>query len=105
MKLPKKLTILGIPHKLIYFDDGNKVDSNDSKYLYGQLCNDDGTMRVLRGKRPIEDIWQTIWHEVIHSIWGQLGTHRKMKEADVDALSTAINDFMWRNKLNAKNKY
>lgn len=102
MKLPKKLTILGIPFKVIYFDDGNRVDSNDSKYLYGQLCNDDGTMRVLRGKRPIEDIWQTIWHEVIHSITGQLGSHRKMTEADVDALSTAINDFMWRNGLHKK---
>ncbi len=99
MKLPKKLTILGIPFKVIYFDDGNRVDSKDDKYLYGQLCNDDGTMRVLRGKRPIEDIWQTIWHEVIHSITGQLGSHRKMTEADVDALSTAINDFMWRNNI------
>lgn len=99
MKLPKKLVILGIPYKILYFNDGHKVDRDDTKFLYGQLNNDSCVMRILKGERPIEDIWQTIWHEVLHSITGQLGSHRKMTEADIDSLSTAINDFMWRNKL------
>lgn len=66
---PSSVNILGIVYQIEYVDKPSDVDIFKRKTLWGQIGFWTRTIRVYdRGNRPIEDVWQMIFHEVLHGI-------------------------------------
>lgn len=99
-KLPKKLIILSVEWDITYFDKQIEVDSDREQRLFGQVNYENNTIRVFRGKREKECIFETIFHEWLHVILTEMGYRDVMgdkNEQFVEAISTCLNDFFWRN--------
>ena len=103
---PSELNICGIHYKIEYTDNPAEVDHPDKRQLLnGQIDYWTRKIRVLEKERPIEDIWFTIIHEVLHGI----GESFKLTILDkglggnnhdeLDLLSLALTDFLFRNNL------
>ncbi len=100
-QLPKKLIILSVEWDILYFDKQIDVDEDREEHLFGQVIYEKAIIRVFRGKRKIEQIFETIFHEWTHIILVQLDYRwaftRIDEERFVHALSNALNDLFWRN--------
>lgn len=101
---PKEVTVLGVKYKIEYVDNASEVDSEKRGSYFGQMDPWDKTIRVLKGKRSQNDIFHTIFHEVIHAIKTTLylstNEVEETEERDVDLLSLGMLDFCVSNKLN-----
>jgi len=97
---PKTVNILGINYSISYMDNPSDVDIDKRKSLWGQIDFWTRTIRIYDNDRNIEDIWQTLIHEVIHGISSSLNL--KLDETDeahdnMDVLALALTDVMFRN--------
>jgi len=93
------VNILGIQYAIEYCDNPAEVDLHKRKSLWGQIDYWTRTIRVYNNGRPMPDVWQTIFHEVIHGIVTAL--HMEVladKEDDVDLLALALMDVLERNE-------
>lgn len=101
MALPNKVNILGVEYKIFYFDKPSEVDIYKRESFWGQIDYWTRTIRIYNnGKRPNEDIWQTIFHEVIHGIAEALSLKSIKKDEnhdELDVLALAITDVIFRN--------
>ena len=101
MKYPEKVNILGVEYKITYVDKPSDVDIYKQKSLWGQIDYWTRSIRIYDdGSRPKEDIWETIFHEVIHGIDENL--HLKLFDGDeghdkMDVLALALTDVLFRN--------
>ena len=96
---PDEINILGVVYKVIYVDKPSDVDIYKRDSLWGQIDYWTRTIRVYDdGERPGEDIWHTIFHEIIHGIQAALNL-KSLKDAedDIDVLSLALADVIFRN--------
>jgi len=100
MKKPKDVIILGIKYDILYFDNPAEVDRSKRTALWGQTDFWSRTIRIYDNGKPLEEIWQTILHEVIHGIASTLHIDDKVGDEDnlVDLLATGIIDTFIRNK-------
>jgi len=100
-RLPKKLIILSVEWDVIYFDKQIDVDEDREEHLFGQVVYEKATIRVFRGTRKKEQIFETLFHEWVHIILLQMDYRfaftRVDEERFVHALSNALNDLFWRN--------
>ena len=103
---PKKLNILGIEYKIQYIKNAGNVDPQKREVLSGQVDFWTRTIRIHVNERPIQDVWQTLWHEIIHTIGTELHIEEikfegenDNKEKIIDLLATGINDVLFRNKI------
>jgi len=100
-RLPKKLIILSVEWDILYFDKQIDVDEDKEEHLFGQIIWENNTIRVFRGKRKRENIFETIFHEWTHIILIQMDYRwaftRTDEERFVHAFSNALNDLFWRN--------
>ena len=104
---PESIKVLGIPYTIRYCDNPIDVDVHKRSSLWGQCDYWTRTIRVYDGGRCIEDIFETILHEVLHAIGealkldvldkGEAIDARKHDELDVLAL--ALTDVLFRNNL------
>lgn len=100
---PESVNIMGINYKIHYVKNASEVDIHKREALWGQIDYWTRTIRVFDDGRPIEDVWQTIFHEVLHGISHAL----KIKAIDADKgdtehdtvsiLATALTDVLFRN--------
>jgi len=101
MNLPDKVNILGVEYAITYFDSPSDVDIYKRKSLCSQIDFWTRTIRIYNdGKRPDEDIWQTIFHEVMHGIAKALclkSMKRDENHDELDILALAITDVIFRN--------
>jgi hypothetical protein len=101
LQLPKKLIILSVEWDILYFDRQVDVDEDKEEHLFGQTVYEKAAIRVFRGKRKKEQIFETIFHEWVHIILLQLDYRyaftRTDEERFVHAFSNALNDLFWRN--------
>lgn len=106
MNLPKEVNILGVKYIIEYVDNPAEVDIHKRESLWGQADFWTRSIRIYKGEREAEDVWQTILHEIFHVIIEELhlmpfsnGNDRKEKEEDlVSLLAMAFNDVLFRNK-------
>ena len=100
-RLPKKLIILSVEWDILYFDKQIEVDEDREEHLFGQVVFENNTIRIFRGKRKKENIFESIFHEWVHIILIQLDYRwaftRVDEERFVHAISNAFNDLFWRN--------
>jgi len=100
MKKPDNVNILGINYSISYHSNPSDVDIHKRKSLWGQIDYWTNTIRVYDNGRSIEDVWQTIMHEVLHGIADRL--HLNSLDNDdnhdeLDILSLALVDVFVRN--------
>ncbi len=102
MGLPNRVNILGVEHKIEYVDNPAEVDIWKRSSLWGQIDHWTRTIRVYKNSRPDPDVWETVWHEILHGISNSLkikvngGSLHDAEEA-IDLLSLAITDVLFRN--------
>lgn len=95
---PEKVNILGICYTIEYTDKPSDVDIYKKESLWGQVDYWTRTIRVYDNERTGEDIWQTIFHEVLHGIVKHLHLDSLDKEEDqLDMLALALVDVLFRN--------
>ncbi len=96
---PTEVNILGIPYKIEYVDNPADVDSQKRKSLFGQIDPWTATIRVYDKDRPMEDIFCTILHEVLHGISEGLNLclNKVEHHDDLDILAIALSDVLLRN--------
>jgi hypothetical protein len=100
---PESLNILGIPYKVRYVDKLTDVTKNDrTTGVIGEIDYVDKIISIYDNGRSINDIWETILHEVIHGIAESLHikplTGNECEEY-IDLLGLALSDFLFRNDL------
>ena len=101
MKKPNSLNVLGVEYSIEYVEKPSDVDIFKRSSLFGQVDFWTRTIRVYdNGTRPMEDVWQTIVHEILHCIaeglkLKSLGNETNHDELDVMAL--ALTDVLFRN--------
>ena len=78
-KLPNKVTVFGVPHRIRYT---KKLPVLDGEECYGIIHHNKGTI-IVGGDRGKKATWQTLWHEIFHAIF-HLG--RIPKEIDEEIL-------------------
>lgn len=98
---PKKVNVLGVDYQIEYCDNPSEVDNNKRKSLWGQIDYWERTIRIYDNGRPLEDIFQTLIHEIVHAIdtalYLKLGEEND-KEEVVDLLALAFADVLVRNE-------
>ena len=98
---PDKVNILGIEYSITYVDKPSDVDIYKRSSMWGQIDYWTRSIRIYDdGKRPIEDIWQAIIHEVLHGIAELLHLKEMMKEDnhdELDLIALALTDVFFRN--------
>ena len=105
MKKPDRVNILGIEYSIEYVDNPASVDIYKRQSLWGQIDYWTRSIRIYdSGDQPIEDIWQTILHEVLHGIVNHLhldsldSKENKDKHDDLDLMALALTDVLFRNE-------
>lgn len=101
--LPSKVNILGIEYTVKYFSKPSDVDVHGYESLWGQTDYWTRTIRIYNKNRPIEDVWQTLFHEIFHAVsqalhlpnwsnWQQGNNHD-----EIDLVALALIDILVRN--------
>lgn len=70
--LPTEIDILGIQYTIGYHSIPNDVDAEKRKSLFGQTDCWNRTIRIYYTDRPIEDVFLTLLHEILHVLDGEL---------------------------------
>ena len=97
---PTSVNILGCNYSIEYVDNPSNVDIYKRQSLWGQIDFWTRTIRIYDKDLSVEDVWQTLLHEIIHGICEQLHL-RKFKDKDnhddLDLLVLALMDVFFRN--------
>jgi hypothetical protein len=98
---PNKVSILGIDYEIIYVDKPSDVDIYKRESLWGQIDYWTRVIRIYDKDRSEDDIWCTIWHEILHGVVERLHikafANYKETHDDIDLLALAISDILFRN--------
>lgn len=100
MDKPDRVNILGINYTIQYFTNPSEVDPSGRESLWGSIDYWDRIIRVYDNNRNIEDIWQIIFHEILHGIANalKLSLDNKDKHDELDILALALTDILFRNE-------
>ena len=96
---PKSLQIFNSVYEVMYYDKASQVDHVQRNSLFGQVDLWDSKIRIYKGRHSESSIWQTIWHEVIHTILDKLYLKLSEDEVFVDLMATAINGVLEYNGI------
>lgn len=100
MELPYKINICGIIYSVEYKENPSDVDIHRRESLWGQIDYWTRTIRIYHNNNPLEDVWQTIIHEVVHGICNHLALNEFDKPEnhdDLDVLALGLFDTFARN--------
>ena len=100
MSKPTSVNIVGVIYKIEYVDKPSDVDVFKRTSLWGQIDYWTRTIRIYDNGRSMEDIWQTLFHEILHGIAELLKLSSLNKDEnhdELDVLALAIVDILIRN--------
>jgi len=98
---PDSVNILGKRYQIEYTDTPSNVDIYRRESLWGQIDLWTRTIHVYDNRRSIEDLWETILHEVLHGIVIELNIKAldgDSHEDDIDILALALMNVMFSNR-------
>jgi hypothetical protein len=102
--LPTEVKVFDIPYKIEYVEKPSDVDLYKRESLWGQIDFWTRTIRIYKNDtRTVEDVWATIWHELIHAVIQQLNMRsldlitKEHEETICDFLSMGINSILLDN--------
>lgn len=94
---PETVKIFDVVYKIEYVDNPSEVDIYKRESLWGQVDYWTRTIRIYKNNCQASDVWQTLWHEILHAISEKLditmretGKLRNNEEV-IDLLATGIN--------------
>ena len=101
-ELPESVIVLDSVYPIKYFDSYIDVDPYHRQYNEGCFDPETSTLRIYAGSRSVQDIRQTIWHEIIHSIGSKmkielLANDDEKSDEAVDKLAIALNKLLQDN--------
>lgn len=95
---PDKVNIHGVEYSIEYVDKPSEVDIYKRDSLWGQIDYWTRTIRVYETNRPIQDIWKSIIHEILHGIASDLNFDELNKDENtIDMLARSLTDVLFRN--------
>ena len=96
---PEKVNILGVEYSITYVDKPSDVDIYKRSSLFGQIDFWTRTIRVYDNGRPMEDVFQSVLHEVLHGVAESLKLNLRKEDQhdDLDILALALTDIFFRN--------
>lgn len=97
---PEKVNIMGIEYSITYVDIPSEVDIHKRESLFGQIDYWTDTIRIYDNGRPIEDIWHSIFHELLEGFACELHLKELSKPEnhdELDILALAMADTLFRN--------
>lgn len=97
---PDEVNILGICYRIEYVDKPSEVDIFKRESLWGQIDYWTRSIRIYDIGRSTEDLWHTLFHEILHGIADGLKLKSLTNEDnhdDLDILALAIVDVLFRN--------
>ena len=71
-ELPTKFELLGIPYTIAYHELPSEVDADKRASLVGQHDPWDRTIRIYYKNKPLEDVFITLIHEILHAVDNEL---------------------------------
>lgn len=97
--LPETIDVLGIKYTVDYIEKPSDVDIHKRASLWGQIDYWTRSIRVYdnAGNRSVDDIWRTIFHEVIHAIRSALNIEDE-DEGDTELLALGLVNVLVANK-------
>jgi len=96
--LPNRIKLFDVVYNITYVDKPSDVDIYKRNSLFGQVDYWTRTIRIYHNGRSEADIWQTLWHEIIHAICEKLKLEDLRKdEHATDLLATGINSIILDN--------
>ena len=101
-ELPSSIDVFGITYTIGYHDLPNNVDIEKRTSLFGQTDLWDRTIRIYYKDRPLEDVFITLFHEILHIVDGELeiGLFPSMgddEEKSINLLALALYNVFARN--------
>lgn len=111
-ELPSSIDVLGITYTISYHESPTEVDAEKKSSLFGQTDGWDRTIRIYYKDRPLEDIFITLTHEILHIIDDELEmdlfhSMGNAEEKSINLLALALYNIFSRNgwlTFPAKNK-
>jgi len=100
MRKPNSVNILGINYTIQYVANPAEVDMYKRESLWGQIDFWTRSIRIYDNGRSMEDILQTIFHEVIHGIVCDLhmkAFNSNTDHEEIDLLALGLTDVLVRN--------
>ena len=90
---------MGKKYSIEYFDKPSEVDIYKRKSLWGQIDYWTRTIRIYDNGRPIEDIIDTLLHEILHGIAEalHLELNEEKRHDELDLIAMAMADVLIRN--------
>jgi len=97
---PESVNIIGITYKFEYVNKPSDVDMFKRESMWGQIDFWTRTIRIYDNGRCLEDIWHTIFHEILHGIAEALKLpclNKAENHDELDILALALIDVLTRN--------
>ena len=97
---PARANVLGIGYDIEYVDRPSDVDIYRRDSLWGQIDFWTRSIRIYDNGRSAEDLWHTLFHEVLHGIVAGLKIDRLKEDGaddDIDLLALGLVDVLIRN--------
>jgi len=96
---PTKVTIFGKLYSIQYMDNPSNVDHFGRKSLWGQLDHWAHSIRVYAPPAFSNgEVWDTIFHEILHALAAELKLDIEENEDDVALLALGLADVLLRNE-------
>ncbi len=106
MKLLDKVKIFSKTYSIKYHKNPSEVDLHNRDSLWGQCDFWSQSIRIYKGDNNDDDVWQTVFHEVLHVIAMELAIdvesgnlNSKENEKAIDLLSLGMLNFLAENKI------
>ena len=101
-ELPSSIDVFGITYTIGYHELPNNVDAEKRATLFGQTDSWDRTIRIYYKDRPLEDVFITLLHEILHIVDGELemGVFPSMgadEEKSINVLALALYNVFTKN--------
>jgi len=87
LQLPKSLNIGGILYQISYVDKASDTDLEGQQSMWGQIDYWTRTIRIYKKNRTVEDIIQTLLHEMLHAISQEYQLNMEDKEVNLNTPS------------------
>lgn len=96
---PASINILGTVYTVEYVEKPSDVDLFKRESLWGQVDYWTRTIRVYDNNNPVQDVWRSVFHEVLHAIATGLHIEDEFNDEDemVDLVAMALVDVLVRN--------
>lgn len=101
-ELPYSVKIFDVMYSIEYVEKPSDVDIFKRESLWGQVDFWTRTIRIYRNDRQASDVWQTLWHEILHAVCTKLALEVESgklsdDEKAIDLLATGINSVLLDN--------